>query len=145
MRALPLSARRSARGVGSQVGVGAEKRSVLAEVCIVNFDGDVVYHRYVKPVERVSGEAAVVLRAAAMSSSVPCRSMSMWSLMPMWPLLDSMWSSSMSMCSDVVVVDVDVRGLGGVRWLRTRLRLRRLPHVRQWRATEGPHRSGAVR
>ena len=41
--------------VWQQVGVGADDRSALAEVSIVNFDGDLVYHRYVKPQERVTG------------------------------------------------------------------------------------------
>jgi hypothetical protein len=38
--------------------VGSDKRrSALAEICIVNFDGQVVYHRYVKPQEHITGAA----------------------------------------------------------------------------------------
>ena len=44
-----------------QVGVGPDKRSALAEICIVNFDGEVVYHRYVKPQEKVTGEQMLCL------------------------------------------------------------------------------------
>ena len=47
-----------------QVGVGPDKRSALAEICIVNFDGEVVYHRYVKPQEKVTGEQMLCLRIA---------------------------------------------------------------------------------
>ena len=67
----------------SQVGVGPEKRSALAEVCVVNFDGDVVYHRYVKPQEKVTGTSErlsptarfIVCSILCVLSAVICRTL----------------------------------------------------------------------
>jgi RNA exonuclease 4 len=36
------------------VGVGPSKQSALAEIAIVNFDGDTIYHTYVKPQQRIT-------------------------------------------------------------------------------------------
>ena len=36
------------------VGVGPSKQSSLAEVAIVNFDGDTIYHAYVKPSQKIT-------------------------------------------------------------------------------------------